>query len=129
MDELDSWTWGGMRLAFLYEQLSLTSDSFVVSCGGYMTLLVGCTLANFSNIIPRIDDDAYNTTVSPLVSQWKPPRDFSNPGHYRAAIDSLDHSHVTWRPYETRRHITPFEDICCGFLGSTGMSRLFPGLL
>ena len=34
IDELDSWSWGGMRLAFLYEQLSLTS------CGGYMTLLV-----------------------------------------------------------------------------------------
>ena len=40
MDELDSWSWGVMRLAFLYEQLSLTSDSFVASCGGYMTLLV-----------------------------------------------------------------------------------------
>jgi len=40
MDELDSWSWGGMRLAFLYEQLSLTSDSYVTSCGGYMTLLV-----------------------------------------------------------------------------------------
>ena len=40
MDELDSWSWGGMRLAFLYEQLSLTSDSFVASCGGYMILLV-----------------------------------------------------------------------------------------
>jgi len=31
---------GGMRLAFLYEQLSLTSDSSVASYGGYMTLLV-----------------------------------------------------------------------------------------
>ena len=40
MDELDSWSWGGMRLVFLYEQLSPTSDSFVASCGGYMTLLV-----------------------------------------------------------------------------------------
>jgi len=29
-----------MGLAFLYEQLSLTSDSSVASCGGYMTLLV-----------------------------------------------------------------------------------------
>ena len=40
MDELESWPWGGMRLAFLYEQLSLTSDSYVATCGGYMTLLV-----------------------------------------------------------------------------------------
>jgi len=40
MDELDIWSWGGMRLAFLYEQLSLTSESSVASCGGYMTLLV-----------------------------------------------------------------------------------------
>jgi len=39
-DELDSWSWGGMGLAFLYEELSLTSGSSVASCGGYMTLLV-----------------------------------------------------------------------------------------
>ena len=31
MDELDNWSWGGMGLAFLYEQLSLTSDSSVVT--------------------------------------------------------------------------------------------------
>jgi len=30
----------------------------------------------------------------------------------RDAIDSLDHSHVIWRPYERRGHITPFQDIC-----------------
>jgi len=69
-------------------------------------------LRHFTNIILRIEDDAYDPTVAPLVSQWKPPRGFSNPGHYRAAIDSLDHSHVTWRLYERRRRITPFQDIC-----------------
>ena len=37
---LDGWSWGGMRLVFLYEQLSLTSDSSVSVVGGYMTLLV-----------------------------------------------------------------------------------------
>jgi len=40
MDELDTWSWGGMRLVFLYDQLSLKSDSSMASCGGYMTLLV-----------------------------------------------------------------------------------------
>jgi len=37
---LDGWSWDGMRLVFLYEQLSLTSDSSVSVVGGYMTLLV-----------------------------------------------------------------------------------------
>jgi len=87
-------------------------------------------LAHFSNIIPRIDDDNYDPIVSPLVSQWKPPRGFSNPGHYRPAIDSLDHSHVTWRPYQRRRHITPFHDICwySGWImaGSDRMVRHLP---
>jgi len=40
MDELGNWAWGAMGLAFLYEQLSLISDSSVASSGGYMTLLV-----------------------------------------------------------------------------------------
>jgi len=69
-------------------------------------------LAHFTNIISRIDDDAYDPTIAPLVSQWKPPRGFSNPRHYRDVIDSLDHSHVIWRPYERRRHIKLFQDIC-----------------
>jgi len=57
--------------------------------------LQGWTLAHFTNIILRIDAEEYDPTVSPLVSQWRPLRGFSNHGHYRAAIDSLDHSHVT----------------------------------
>jgi len=40
LDELGEWSWGGMRLAFLYEQLSLISNSHVGACGGYMSLLV-----------------------------------------------------------------------------------------
>ena len=109
--------------------------------------LQGWTMAHFTNIIPRIDDDAYDPTIASLVSQWKPPMGFSNPGHYRDTIDSLDHSHVIWRPYERRWHITPFQDICwyshgslpaetgwsvtcqSGFVGSTSMSRHGPGFL
>ena len=40
IDELGSWSWGGMGLAFLYGQLSLTSSPHVGACGGYMSLLV-----------------------------------------------------------------------------------------
>jgi hypothetical protein len=40
LDELGEWSWGGMRLDFLYDHLSLTSDSYVAVVGGYMTLLV-----------------------------------------------------------------------------------------
>jgi len=40
LEELDEWSWGGMRLAFLYEQLSLTSDPSMRAVGGYMSLLV-----------------------------------------------------------------------------------------
>jgi hypothetical protein len=37
---IGTWSWGAMGLAFLYEQLNLTSDSNVGSVGGYMSLLV-----------------------------------------------------------------------------------------
>ena len=40
LDDIGTWSWGGMRLAFLYEQLNLTSSEHVGSVGGYMTLLV-----------------------------------------------------------------------------------------
>ena len=38
--EIGTWSWGAMRLAFLYEQLNLTSSPHVGSIGGYMSLLV-----------------------------------------------------------------------------------------
>jgi len=40
LDELDEWSWGGMRLAFLYDQLSLASNLSIGVVGGYMSLLV-----------------------------------------------------------------------------------------
>jgi len=40
LDELSDWSWCGMRLAFLYEQLNLTSDPYVDIVVGYMSLLV-----------------------------------------------------------------------------------------
>jgi len=37
---IGTWAWGAMGLAFLYEQLSLTSIPHVSAVGGYMTFLV-----------------------------------------------------------------------------------------
>jgi hypothetical protein len=38
LDTMDEWSWGGLALAFLYSQLSLTSDPRISVIGGYMTL-------------------------------------------------------------------------------------------
>ena len=38
--EIGTWSWGTMGLAFLYEQLNLTSSPHVGSIGGYISLLV-----------------------------------------------------------------------------------------
>jgi len=38
---IGTWSWGAMGLAFLYEQLNLTSSSNVGSVGGYMSLACG----------------------------------------------------------------------------------------
>jgi len=40
LDRLGDLSWGGMKLVFMYDQLSLTSDSAVKVVGGYMTLIV-----------------------------------------------------------------------------------------
>jgi len=37
---IGTWSWSVMRLAFLYEQLNLTSSEHVGSIGGYITLLM-----------------------------------------------------------------------------------------
>ena len=74
--------------------------------------LQGWVFAHFRNLLLRISNDDYDPVIAPLVTQWKPTRGLTDPGHYKDAIDSLDHSHVIWRPYERQRHITPFQDIC-----------------
>ncbi|RHN77039.1 hypothetical protein MtrunA17_Chr1g0150421 [Medicago truncatula] len=76
-----------------------------------MTLLVGWVLARFRNLIPRNHNDECDLALAPLVDQWKPPSGFSDPGHHSDANDSLEHSHVIWRPYERRRDMAPFQDI------------------
>jgi len=75
-------------------------------------VLQGWIFAHFRNLISRIPNEDYDPAIAPLVSQRKPDRGFTDPGHYRDVIDSLEHSHVIWRLYERRRHITPFQDIC-----------------
>jgi len=40
LDDIGTWSLGRMELAFLYEQLNLTSSSHVGAIGGYMTLFV-----------------------------------------------------------------------------------------
>ncbi|RHN49885.1 putative protein-serine/threonine phosphatase [Medicago truncatula] len=111
LDELGEWSWGGMGLAFLYEQLSLTSSSHVGSCGGYMSLLVGWVLAHFRHIVPRRKYEDYERE-NPYVGRWRPPRGYSDAGHFRGLMDSMEHCHVIWRPYEHRRDVTPFQDVC-----------------
>ena len=104
-------------------------------------------MAHFTNIILRIDDDAYDPTVAPLVSQWRPPRDFlildttelplipwtihmSPGGHTRG--DDTSHPSRTYAgtPDGSWSAATGWSVTCqSGFLGSTSMSRGFPGLL
>ena len=43
---------------------------------------------------------------------WKPERGFADAEHFRGLLDSMEHCHVTWTPYENRRDVTPFQDVC-----------------
>jgi hypothetical protein len=69
--------------------------------------LQGWVFAHFKTLVPRKREEDY-LHVDPLGGKWKPPREFSDPEHFITAIDSMEHAHVIWRPYETRRDMTPF---------------------
>ena len=49
---------------------------------------------------------------NPYVGRWRPQRGFKHVDHFRGLLDSMEHCHVTWRPYEHRRDVTPFQDVC-----------------
>ena len=66
---------------------------------------------HFRQLVPRRPNEDYDR-ADLLVGRWKPPMGFSNVGHFRTTIDSMEHAHVIWSPYETRRDITPFQDVC-----------------
>jgi len=46
------------------------------------------------------------------VGRWKLHRGFKHVDHFRGLLDSMEHCHVTWRSYEHRRDVTPFQDVC-----------------
>ena len=46
------------------------------------------------------------------MGRFRPPRGFSDAGHFRGLMDSMEHCHVIWRSYEHRRNVTPFQDVC-----------------
>ena len=54
LDTVHEWSWGGMTLAFLYFQLSLTTDLKINNVGGYMTLL---EVIFFSSFLQHIVND------------------------------------------------------------------------
>jgi len=59
-------------------------------------------LAHFRHLVPRRLDPDY-LRADPFVGRWKPPRGFTDLGYFKTAIDSMEHAHVIWRSYQTRR--------------------------
>jgi len=109
--------------------------------------LQGWVFAHFRNLLPKIHNDDYDPAIAPLVSQWKPTRAL-------LILDTTEMSLIRWtilmspggrkrdddrsRPFKTyvgnpdgSWPTKTWGSITChsGFLGSTSMSRLFPGLL
>jgi len=46
------------------------------------------------------------------VDRWRPKRRFADADHFRGLMDSMEYCHVIWRPYEHRRDVTPFQNVC-----------------
>jgi len=73
--------------------------------------LQGWVIAHFRHVIPRKKFEDYEWQ-NPYVGRWRPKRGFVDAEHFRGLLDSMEHCHVTWRPYERRRDVTPFQDMC-----------------
>jgi len=73
--------------------------------------LHGWVLAHFRHLVLRNKYLDYDR-ADPYVGRWKSPRGYSNAGHFRGLMDSMEHCHVIWRLYEHQRDVTPFQDVC-----------------
>ena len=91
--------------------------------------LQGWVLAHFRNVVPKKKYEEYDRKDL-YVSWWRPRRGFSNVGHFRGLMDSMEDSHVIWRSYERQRDVTPFQDVCWYskwiMAGKATMVRHFP---
>ncbi|RHN69398.1 putative aminotransferase-like, plant mobile domain-containing protein [Medicago truncatula] len=96
---IGTWPWSAIGLVFLYEQLNLTSDSNAGSVGGYMSLLMGWVIAHLRHVVPRSRYQDYERD-NPFVGRWRPQMGFRHADHFRGLLDSMEHYHVTWTPYE-----------------------------
>jgi len=68
-------------------------------------------IAHFRHVVTRSRYQDYERE-NPYVGRWKPRRGFKHADHFRDLLDSMEHCHVTWRPYEHRGDVTPFQDVC-----------------
>jgi hypothetical protein len=68
-------------------------------------------ITHFRHIVPRKKYEDYEREY-PYVARWRPKRGFTYADHFRGLKDSMEHCHVFWRPYERRRDLTPFQDVC-----------------
>ena len=73
--------------------------------------LQGWVKAHIRHVVQRKKYDEYERH-NPYVGRWKPKRGFANAEHFRGLLNSMEHCHVTWTPYEHRRDVTPFQNVC-----------------
>ena len=60
-------------------------------------------MAHFGQLLlRRLDPDNVRTDL--LVGIWKPPSGFTYLGHFRTAIDSMEHAHVITDLPQCQRH-------------------------
>jgi len=73
--------------------------------------LQGWVITHFRHVVSRMKYEDYERD-SPYVGRWKPKKGFADAEHFKDLMDLMEHCHVFWRPYEHRRDVSPFQDVC-----------------
>ncbi|KAH1213693.1 Protein MAINTENANCE OF MERISTEMS [Glycine max] len=109
------YAWGVAVLVHMYDQLIEASQTPTRQMGGYLTLLQCWIYEYFGSVHQCVTDDAYAETT-PRASRWlmmKAHMKGIKGAPYRARLDALTITNVSWLPYSDHQAVRGFDLISC----------------
>ncbi|KAH1254332.1 Protein MAIN-LIKE 2 [Glycine max] len=115
LGQFGGYAWGVAALVHMYDQLNEASQTPTRQMGGYLTLLQCWIYEYFPSVHQCVIDDAYAETT-PRAYRWlttKVHMKGIKGASYRARLDALTITDVSWLPYSEHREVRGFELISC----------------
>ncbi|XP_024628876.1 protein MAINTENANCE OF MERISTEMS-like [Medicago truncatula] len=105
-----NYSWGGMSLTYLYDELAEACKPEDRALGGSVSLLIAWFLVYFPGLF-SVDPNTDYIENYPFAARWKLQKGHGQGLTYCSLLDHIQFDDVCWRPYEEHMEIQGFKEI------------------